>query len=188
MTAIDAKKVAADLMVNNARFITPAEVWAHIGQAYDVAEVDASIADEVATLIAKTGIDLIWPDGTKDTELDAARAEIEKLRAELAARDAAEAAKGRHVIKVDELGWSVRCPVDEVATVELNQLDGPPVLPGYYECDVNDLGDRFLIFDRVDVPERRAGCYRCQLGDPHTAHETAAETFGRVAGPGGVVA
>lgn len=83
---IDARTIAADIMCGNARAITPAEVWAHIGQAYDTAEIDASIADEVAELIAKTGIDLIWPDGSKDTELDAARVEIERLRAELERR------------------------------------------------------------------------------------------------------
>lgn len=31
------------------------------------------------------------------------------------------------------------------------------------------------------------GCYRCQLGDPHQVHETAADTFGKPAGPGGVM-
>ena len=81
---IDPKTIAADIMCGNARFITPAEVWAHIGQAYDATEIDASIADEVATLIAKTGIDLIWPDGSKDTELDAARVEIERWAAQVA--------------------------------------------------------------------------------------------------------
>ncbi|MFC4146592.1 hypothetical protein ACFO0M_10025 [Micromonospora mangrovi] len=77
---LDPKTIAADLMVSNARFVTAPEVWAHIGQAYDTAELDASLADEVADLIAKAGIGLTWPDGTTNTELDAARVEIERLK------------------------------------------------------------------------------------------------------------
>lgn len=80
---IDPKTIAADIMTMNARDVTPSEVWAHIGQAYATTALDASIADEVADLIAKTGIDLIWPDGTANTELDAARVEIDRLRGEV---------------------------------------------------------------------------------------------------------
>jgi hypothetical protein len=89
VTAIDPRTVAADIMCANARDITPAEVWAWIGQAYDTTNIDASIADEVTDLIAKAGIDLTWPDGSTNTELDAARVEIERLTAELAEARAA---------------------------------------------------------------------------------------------------
>ena len=58
-----------------------------------------------------------------------------------------------HVIEVDETGWTIRCPVDQVATVELDKLDDPPVPPGRYECSLNDLGDRFLLLDRVDLEQ-----------------------------------
>lgn len=83
MTGLDPRTIAADIICQNGRDITISEIWAHISQAYDTAEIDAAIADGVYDLIGKTGIDLIWPDGTKNTELDAARVEIERLRAEL---------------------------------------------------------------------------------------------------------
>ncbi|MCX5066600.1 hypothetical protein OOJ91_12000 [Micromonospora lupini] len=83
MDGLDPRTVAADIMCGNARDITPGEVWAHIGQAYDTTEIDATIADDVTALIRAAGIDLIWPDGTKNTELDASRVENERLTAEL---------------------------------------------------------------------------------------------------------
>lgn len=77
---IDPRTVAADIMCAYARDVSRIDVAAHIGQAYDNTEhVDASFLDEVADLIAKAGIDLIWPDGSTNTELDAARVEIERL-------------------------------------------------------------------------------------------------------------
>jgi hypothetical protein len=83
----DVKAIAADLMTSHARDIDHIDVWAHIGQAYDIdvveTNLDASIANEVIDLIGKASIDLTWPDGTTNTELDAARVEIERLTAGL---------------------------------------------------------------------------------------------------------
>ncbi|MFC0504264.1 hypothetical protein [Micromonospora costi] len=94
MTSLDPRVIAADIMCGNARSITPGEVWAHIGQAYDTAEIDATLADEVVELIRTAGIDLLWHDGSSNTELDAARVEIERLTAELdRARQVVEAAQ-----------------------------------------------------------------------------------------------
>ncbi|WP_431728634.1 hypothetical protein [Verrucosispora sp. TAA-831] len=83
MTAIDARTIAADIMTMNARDVTEAEVWAHIGQAYDARDVDPAVVAEALTLIAEAGIDLTWPDGTASSELDAQRLENARLTAEL---------------------------------------------------------------------------------------------------------
>ncbi|PZG12449.1 hypothetical protein C1I95_25715 [Micromonospora craterilacus] len=83
MTTLDARTIAADIMTMNARDVTETEIWAHIGQAYEDRDVDPAVVAEALTLIAEAGIDLIWPDSTKDTELDAARVENERLEAEL---------------------------------------------------------------------------------------------------------
>lgn len=69
----------------------------------------------------------------------------------------------QHVIEFRADGWTIQhplacrlngqlfdCPVNQVAGVDLRALDGPPAPPGQYECDINDLGDRLLIGDRVD--------------------------------------
>lgn len=87
MTTLDPRTIAADLMTTAAREVDRIDVWAHIGQAYDVDvvedRIDAGLADTVIDLIGKAGIDLIWPDGSTDTELDAQRVENERLTAEL---------------------------------------------------------------------------------------------------------
>lgn len=36
---------------------------------------------------------------------------------------------------------------------------------------------------QVDAAGAAPGCYRCQLGDPHEVHETAAEVYGMVEPP-----
>lgn len=80
---IDARTIAANLMTTAARDVDRLDVWGHIGKAYDVLTIDENIDIQVLDLISKASIDLIWPDGSKDTELDTARVEIERLRAEL---------------------------------------------------------------------------------------------------------
>ena len=138
MAELDARTIAADIMTGNARSITVGEIWAHIGQAYDATDIDASIADEVNELIAEAGIDLIWPDGSKDTELDAARVEIERLRAELdqaraeadALRPHADGAEVRDSAGtewfLDEDRWMVNHPGGErLAWAELDRAYGP---------------------------------------------------------------
>ncbi|MFI5852287.1 DUF6085 family protein [Micromonospora chalcea] len=70
----------------------------------------------------------------------------------------------RHIIDFRADGWTIQhplacrpdlfnCPVNRVAGLDLSQLDGPPVPPGRYECSANDLGDRFLLGNRIDQAE-----------------------------------
>jgi hypothetical protein len=67
----------------------------------------------------------------------------------------------RHVIEFRPDGWTImhplscrpnlfECPVNRVAEMDLGALGGPPVPPGRYECELNDLGDRLLIGDRIE--------------------------------------
>jgi hypothetical protein len=68
-----------------------------------------------------------------------------------------------HIIEFTETGWTIQhpiacrptlftCPVNQAAQ---SNFTGPPPALGRYECDVNDLGDRVLIYDRVDQDGRR---------------------------------
>jgi len=96
------------------------------------------------------------------TEHDIARAVLDALAA--AGRLAPTDDDHRHIIQIREDGWTIKhplacrpdlfnCPVNRVAGIDLSQLDGPPAPPGFYECSSNDLGDRFLLGDRVDQAE-----------------------------------
>jgi hypothetical protein len=80
----DPRTIAADIMTSHARDVCLTDICAHIGQAYDIdsATKFESLADEVNDLVKKAGIDLIWPDGSTNTELDAQRVENERLTAE----------------------------------------------------------------------------------------------------------
>jgi hypothetical protein len=77
-------------------------------------------------------------------------------------RAADTAADSRHVVEFRAEGWTIMhplscrpnlfaCRVNRAAEQDLRQ---PPGVLGLYECDVNDvdLGDRFLILDRVEDP------------------------------------
>ncbi|MFJ8687395.1 hypothetical protein [Micromonospora wenchangensis] len=81
---IDPRTIAADLMTHAARDLDTLDVLTHIGQAYDVLTYPDSLPAEVLTLVRSAGIDLLWPDGKKDTELDTQRVEVDRLQAELA--------------------------------------------------------------------------------------------------------
>ncbi|MFY1588957.1 hypothetical protein ACN267_31205 [Micromonospora sp. WMMD734] len=83
MTTLDPRTIAADLMTHAARDLDTLDVLTHIGQAYDVLTYPDSLPAEVLTLVRSAGIDLLWPDGTKDTELDAQRVEVDRLQAEV---------------------------------------------------------------------------------------------------------
>ncbi|MDD4866198.1 MAG: hypothetical protein PHQ28_03430, partial [Mycobacterium sp.] len=61
-------------------------------------------------------------------------------------------------------GWTIQhplacrpnlfaCPVNKAAEQDLAAANVPA---GVYECDINDLGDRLLIGDRVDQPAASA--------------------------------
>lgn len=79
---------------------------------------------------------------------------------------AADAASSEpHVIEIRTDGWTIQhplscrprlfeCPVNRAAEAT---LDGPPAPPGRYECGVNDIGDRFLLFDGIDQGVRSDG-------------------------------
>lgn len=65
----------------------------------------------------------------------------------------------RHIIDFRTDGWTIKhpmacrpalfdCPVNRVAQASLTEA---PAI-GRFECDVNDLGDRLLILDRVEEP------------------------------------
>jgi multidrug efflux pump subunit AcrA (membrane-fusion protein) len=84
MTTLDPRTIAADLMTATARDLDTLDVLTHISQAYDVLTYPDSLPAEVLALVRTAGIDLIWPDDTRDTELDAQRVEVERLRSELA--------------------------------------------------------------------------------------------------------
>lgn len=83
MTDLDPRTIAADIMDAAARDIDRIHVWSHIGQAYDVLELDENITAQVLELVRTAGIDITWPDGSTNTELGAARVEIDQLRAEV---------------------------------------------------------------------------------------------------------
>lgn len=62
-----------------------------------------------------------------------------------------------HIIEFRPDGWTIQhplacrpnlfaCPVNRAAE---HDLAGGEVPPGRYECEVNDIGDRFLIGDRL---------------------------------------
>lgn len=81
-------------------------------------------------------------------------AEVVRLRAAIEGRPAGDAS---HLVEFREDGWTLQhplacrpnlfaCPVNRVAEQDLRQ---PPGVLGVFECGVNDLGDRFLLFDRV---------------------------------------
>ncbi|MEV0805753.1 hypothetical protein [Micromonospora sp. NPDC050200] len=73
----------------------------------------------------------------------------------------------RHIIDISVDGWTIKhplscrpnlfdCPVNRLAEQGLGAVAGP-VYAGRFECSVNDLGDRLLIGDRVDLEVRRDG-------------------------------
>jgi len=83
-------------------------------------------------------------------------------------RAADAASSEQHVIEIRTDGWTIQhplscrpnlfdCPVNRVAEADLEPLTGPPAPPGRYECGVNDIGDRFLLGDRVDQEVRSDG-------------------------------
>ncbi|MFI6160363.1 hypothetical protein ACIA59_10485 [Micromonospora haikouensis] len=141
MTTLDPKTIAADLMTGAARDICLTDVCAHMGQAYDIPTVEEfeSLADKVLDLVKVAGIDLLWPDGTRDTELDAQRVENERIAAhrdELRARiDAAHDALSR-LDGVDEDStatlestveylagrWQHLCDAEAAAAAEVDRL------------------------------------------------------------------
>lgn len=80
-------------------------------------------------------------------------------------RAADAASSEQHVIEIRADGWTIQhplscrprlfeCPVNRAAEAT---LDGPPAPAGRYECGVNDIGDRFLLGDRVDQEVRADG-------------------------------
>ncbi|WP_431977609.1 hypothetical protein [Micromonospora haikouensis] len=82
-------------------------------------------------------------------------ADRDRLAAQLAALDVGEQ---RHIVDLRAGGWTLQhpiacrpnlvdCPVNRAAE---RDLAAPAVVPGRYVVEVNDLGDRLLIFDRVD--------------------------------------
>ncbi|WP_431892722.1 hypothetical protein [Micromonospora haikouensis] len=139
MTTLDPKTIAAGLMTDYARDVSRIDIAAYIGQAYDDAEPTTADITAIADLIATAGIDLLWPDGSADTELDAQRVENERLRAhrdELRARiDAAHDALSR-LDGVDEDStatlettvryladrWQHLCDAEAEAAAEVDRL------------------------------------------------------------------
>ncbi|MEH0823440.1 MULTISPECIES: DUF6085 family protein [unclassified Micromonospora] len=107
-----------------------------------------------------------WPD---DSKLRRAAFPGPRFYWELAEeiiRAADAASSETHVIEIRADGWTIQhplscrpdlfnCPVNRVGEAEMASLDCPPAPPGRYECGINDLGDRFLLGDRVDQEEVR---------------------------------
>lgn len=99
----------------------------------------------------------------------AARAAVPALIAEVRRHRAALVDDQHHVIEFHPVSWKLHhprvclpnpaeCPVWLVALQDVGKfeaLGGIP--PGRYECEVNGLGDRLLILDRIDVPEATNG-------------------------------
>lgn len=76
------------------------------------------------------------------------------------AADEAADPETRHVIEFRADGWTLKhplacrpdlfaCPLNQVA----EEMSGPLAAPGRYEVELNDLGDRLCILDRIDLPE-----------------------------------
>ena len=72
------------------------------------------------------------------------------------------------IIEIRAAGWTIQhplscrpnlfdCPVNRVGEADMASLDCPPAPPGRYACGINDLGDRFEIYDRVDQEVRTDG-------------------------------
>ncbi|WP_435585793.1 hypothetical protein [Micromonospora aurantiaca (nom. illeg.)] len=102
-----------------------------------------------------------WYDDREHTDLAGVLWEL----AEEVIRAADAASPETHVIDIRPDGWDIRhptsCPAD-LSACPLRDVTGPgmaaswpPAPPGRYECFVNDLGDRFLLGDRVDQEEVR---------------------------------
>ena len=83
-------------------------------------------------------------------------------------RAADAASSEQHVIEFRPDGWTIKhplscrpdlfeCSVNRAAERDPANAAGPPVPPGRYECSANDLGDRLLIGDRVDLEVGRDG-------------------------------
>jgi len=79
---IDLHTIAADMMLTAARDITTTDIYAYIGQAYDEAPTRADIG-QITTLIRESAIDITWPDGSRDTEVDRLRAQLDLRDIEL---------------------------------------------------------------------------------------------------------
>ncbi|MEU4592903.1 DUF6085 family protein [Micromonospora aurantiaca (nom. illeg.)] len=103
-----------------------------------------------------------WYDDREHTELAGVLWEL----AEEVIRAADAASSETHVIEIRPDGWTIQhplscrpdlfnCPVNRVGEAEMGSLNCPPAPPGRYECGINDLGDRFLLGDRVDQEEVR---------------------------------
>ena len=78
MTAVP-KAIAAEMMTDYARDVGRMDIAAYV-MPRNNGIISASLIDEVADLIAETDVDLIWPDGTRQSKLDAALAEAEQYR------------------------------------------------------------------------------------------------------------
>ncbi|WP_036391697.1 DUF6085 family protein [Micromonospora chokoriensis] len=160
LDAIEARVLAA----------TPGPWRASIGTIRGVDGVHEQVVTDSSDgfdVVAMTGRMDEHPRSTLDAEfiarsrddVPAMVAEIKRLRAALAEDEP------HHIIEFLPDGWVTlqhplacrptlaACPVNELVM----ELDGSPVPPGRYECEVNDLGDRLLILDRVDVPEATDG-------------------------------
>lgn len=82
MTTIDPRLIAGDLMLDAARDILTTDIYAHVGQAYD-ATITRSEVTQITTLIRESGIDITWPDGGQDTEVNRLRELIDRMKATL---------------------------------------------------------------------------------------------------------
>lgn len=118
---------------------------------------DPSLRDQIISLITAHAV------GCQDTDCGwcdrAARIADDILEA--VAEHYGDDPGGRHVIEFRADGWTIKhplscrpdlfaCRVNRVGGAQLRVLDGPPVPPGRYACELNDAGDRFLIGDRLD--------------------------------------
>ncbi|MDR7278913.1 ANTAR domain-containing protein [Catenuloplanes atrovinosus] len=95
-----------------------------------------------------------------DLRLDAAKAgEILRLGVAAWSEDPV------HVIEFRETTWTLKhpvacrpnlfeCPLNPLAEAMVD-ADGWPLALGRYECDINDLGDRLLIGDRIEEDTKR---------------------------------
>jgi len=133
-----------------------------MGTPYTDADLDL-VAEGIAR---EWGYDsLAEVDSVPDTEGTQARASARAALDALAAAGRLAPADDdpRHIIELRTDGWTIKhplacrpqlfdCPVNRAAE---RDLDGPPpaALVGRYECGLNDLGDRFLLGDRVDQAE-----------------------------------
>ncbi|WFF07226.1 DUF6085 family protein [Micromonospora sp. WMMD1076] len=109
---------------------------------------------------------MAWPDDSKQRREAFPGPRFYWELAEEIIRAADAASSEKHIIEIRPDGWTIQhplscrpnlfdCPVNRAGEAEMASLKCPPAPPGRYECFVNDLGDRFLLGDRVDQEDAR---------------------------------